>query len=221
MFGAAVGGIGGPFHWDEPCAVVWDASGVGMAPLRAMQMLADGFAAPDPSWFRCQKKVSGKPCRIEMQVQSHPAWHLQHVFFLAFLSFTLLGHGSLLCNPSIPSQTLCLLCLSARSHQRDPLGYLFPHLAFLCELTISQFFPCCLIIAYCRVCLLLSELPGNGTKKPWETLLRNQACSHGDICGGKCSPYQQTARMQIHKQAQINRLTPSSKPETHPPRQMH
>lgn len=60
VFGVAVGGIGGPFHWDKPCAVVWDASGVGMAPLRAMQMLADGFAAPDPSWFRCQKRVSGK-----------------------------------------------------------------------------------------------------------------------------------------------------------------
>lgn len=80
--------------------------------------------------------------------------------------------------------------------------------------------PCCLIIPPCRVCLLLLELPGNGTKNPRETLLRSQACSHGDICGGKCSPYQQIAVMRIHKQTQINRLAPPSKPEIHPHGQM-
>lgn len=51
-------------------------------------------------------------------------------------------------------------------------------------------------------------------------LLRSQARSHRDICGGKGSPYQQTARVQTHKQTQINRLTPPCKPEVRARRQM-
>lgn len=81
---------------------------------------------------------------------------------------------------------------------------------------LPLFFLCCLIIFHCGLFLLLSELPGNGTKKPWETLLRNQARSHRDICRGKHSPYQQPARMQTEKQTQINRLSPFS---TYPHRQ--
>lgn len=31
VFGVTVGGIGGPFHQEKPCAVVWDTSVIGMA----------------------------------------------------------------------------------------------------------------------------------------------------------------------------------------------
>lgn len=74
-----------------------------------------------------------------MQVESHSVGHLQQVSLPVALPFSLLGHGSLLCNPSIPSQTSCLLRVSGRSHQRDPPRYSL-HLAFLYKLTASQCF---------------------------------------------------------------------------------
>lgn len=118
--------------------------------------------------------------------------------------------------PSAPS------CESGRSRQRPSgsLVFLFDFSLQINHFSVLLIIPCCLIIPPCRVCLLLLELPGNGTKNPRETLLRSQARSHGDICGGKCSPYQQTAVMQIQKHTQINRLAPSSKPEIHPHGQM-
>ena len=154
-----------------------------------------------------------------MQVESYPVGHLQQV--------SLPPHGSPF-HPAWPwvplvqpQHHVCSVCLGGAIKETlqvpSPLGFSLQINNFS---VLPPFFPCCLIISHCRVRLLLSELPATGTKKPREALLRNQARSHRDICRGKCSPYQQTARMQIHKQTQINRLTPPSKPETHPHRQM-
>lgn len=115
-----------------------------------------------------------------------------------------------------------LLHVSGRSHQKHLLWHFFAHLDFLQinPFSSSPLLPSLFNNFCCRVCLLLSELPGNGTKKPREALPRSQAYSHRDICREKCSLFQQTAGVQRHKHAQINRLTPLSAPETRPRRQM-
>ncbi|KAL2295928.1 hypothetical protein Nmel_017458, partial [Mimus melanotis] len=174
-----------------------------------------GFAAPDASWFRCQKRVGGKnPFKTPgNKTQAGSLWGTCTVISTLWLSLS-----------PFPNHLSPLLHVSGRSHQKHPLWHFFAHLDYFLQINpfsaLPHFFPCCLIISYCRVCLLLLELPGNGTKKPREALPRSKARSHRDICRGKCSLFQQTAGVQRHKHTQIKRLTPPSAPEMCPHGQM-
>ncbi|XP_019149315.1 uncharacterized protein LOC109146393 [Corvus cornix cornix] len=192
--GVAGGGTGGLFHWE---------SLVGHRSPRAGILGSHaGFAAPNAPWFRFQKRVSGKhPFRtLGNKMQAGSLWGTCTMISTLWLPL-----------PPSPSPLSPLSHVSLGSHQKHPLWHFFAHLD--CFLQINPFsalphsFPRCLMISCCRECLLLSELPGNGTRKPREALPRSRARSHRDICRGKGSLFQQTAGVQRHKHTQTNRPT--------------
>lgn len=179
-----------------------DTSVKGLEFLGAMQVLAGGFAALDASCLDARKGSVG---RIPLKPQGIKCagWnlggHLPPDSHPVALPFTLPKPPV----PPLPSvweeppktPSVTLLC---------PFGLFSANQPFLS----SSPLPSSLIISQCSVCLLLSGLPGNGTKEPREALPRSRACSHRDICRGKCSLFQQTAGVQRHKHTQINRFTP-------------
>lgn len=158
-----------------------------------------GFAAADASWFRCQKRLSGKhPFKTPgNKMRAGSSWGTC-ILWLPL--------------PPSASPLSTLSHMSGRSHQKHPLWHFFAHLDYFLQINpfsaLPHSFPRCLTISCCRECLLLSELPGNGTRKPREALPRSRARSHRDICRGKGSLFQQTAGEQRHKHTQTNRPTP-------------